>query len=505
LKSIKRSPFSLPLLSGALLVLIQPPVSLSYLAFFALIPLFYSLDEGSFRRSLISGYITGVACYLGLIYWVIVAMHKYGGINIYLSFLILMLFVFYMATYTACFALGIMFLQNKFSIPFYLTAPPIWIMLEYLRGALLTGFPWSFLAHSQYNFLPFIQVASITGTYFISFLIVAVNAIAFTLLRRRKISLVYSAVIFVLLLSSITYGIAKLHSQDSGGLKAAIIQGNIAQDVKWDEAFKVKTVNTYYQATVNTDKDVNIVVWPETAIPVIFDQEPNVKTYIGSLPSITGALLLFGTVSRTADNRLYNSAYVLGPDNREEGRYSKGHLVPFGEYTPLRSWLSFLEKLSEKLSMQVGEFFPGENHEPVCTDKGRIGMLICYEGVFPYITRETVQRGAQVLVNITNDAWYDRTSAPYQHLAFYVFRAVESDRFVLRAANTGISAIIDPQGRIRKKTPIFEPAVLTGEFTLKETKTLYIRYGDYFVTLCVIFLAALILASPKVRAYRRRP
>jgi len=495
LESIKKSYFSLPLLSGVLLVLIQPPVSLSWLAFFALIPLFFSVDGENLRGSFIKGFASGVVTYLGLIYWVIVAVNKYGGINIYLSLLILLLFVVYMAVYTACFTLGIAFFQRRFSIPFYISAPPAWVVLEYLRGTLLTGFPWSFLAHSQHNFLPFIQVASITGTYFISFLIVAVNAGLFTLFARKRISVVYGAIILALLASSLLYGVARLRTGDSGDRKAAIIQGNITQDVKWDEAFKVKTINTYYQATLNAGKGVNLVVWPETAMPLIFDREPYVKQYIGGLPSVTGADLLFGTISRDQEGKFHNSAYVLGPGGREEGIYSKGHLVPFGEYTPLRAWLPFLERLS----VQIGEFFPGRNHDPIPSDAGKLGVLICYEGVFPYITRDTVRRGAEVLVNITNDAWYDRTSAPYQHLAFYVFRAIESDRYVLRAANTGISAFIDPRGRIRGKTPIFEPAVITGGFTLRNTITPYMRYGDYFVLLSAIFLAAIIPAGLRIR------
>ena len=306
------------------------------------------------------------------------------------------------------------FLPGRFSIPIYLSAPPVWVILEYLRGSLLTGFPWSYLAHSQYNFLPFIQVASITGTYFISFLLVAVNAILFTLLNRKKISLIYAVVIWHSLSSSLTYGIVKLRTRDAGTLKAAIIQGNITQDQKWDEAFKIKTINTYYQATVDTGKGADLVVWPETAMPLIFDQETHVKQYIGELPSITGSLLLFGTISRDEGGKFHNSAYVLGPNGREEGRYDKRHLVPFGEYTPLRAWLPFLEKMS----VQIGEFFPGKSYSPIHTPLGNIGVLICYEGVFPHITRETVRNGAEVLVNITNDAWYDRTSAPYQHLAF---------------------------------------------------------------------------------------
>ena len=156
------------------------------------------------------------------------------------------------------------------------------------------------------------------------------------------------------------------------------------------------------------------------------------------------ATILFGTISKNKSGRYRNSSYVIGKTGDTIGVYSKVHLVPFGEYTPLLSYLPFLEKLTAA----GGDFVPGDGHRPIKTDIGNIGILICYEGAFPYITIETVREGAQVLVNLTNDAWYDRTSAPFQHFAFYIFRAIETDRYLLRAANTGISAIIDPKGRV---------------------------------------------------------
>jgi apolipoprotein N-acyltransferase len=459
----------------------------------------YSLDTGNIRRSFLTGLVTGFISSLGLLYWIIVAIHKYGAINIYLSFLILMLLICYLALYTGVFALSVSYCEKRFSLPVYLIAPPIWVILEYIRGCLITGFPWSFLSHSQHNFLPFIQVISITGAYFISFLIVAVNGILYGLWRRKRVSPVYMAIMAFLFVSSIGYGFVKLHGENEEKLRAVIVQGNVTQDVKWDEASKMKTIKTYYQATVGAGQGAHLVVWPETALPLIFNQEPYVRKHIGTLPALTGAHLLFGTVSRDEKGRFHNSAYVLGPDGREEGMYNKGHLVPFGEYTPLRSYLPFLEKLS----VQTGEFFPGRTHAPIRTAVGNLGVLICYEGIFPYITRETVSEGAQVLVNITNDAWYDRTSAPYQHLAFYVFRAIESDRYVLRAANTGISAVIDPQGRIHGKTPLFEPAIVAKGFSLKDTKTLYIRYGDYFIVIMFCLLAALLAFGGRNKSVRK--
>jgi apolipoprotein N-acyltransferase len=499
IKSIKKLPYSLPVLSGILLVLAQPPISLSFLAFFALIPLFYSQNSVSLRRSFAAGWVTGIVSSTGLLYWIIVAVNKYGGINIYLSLLILALLIVYVALYTGCFSLTISFLEKRFSVPFYFSAPPVWVLLEYLRGTLITGFPWSYLSHSQHNFLPFIQVISITGAYFISFLIVAVNAVVFTLWKRQKASSVYIAALSILVISSLVYGFNQMGKKDPEGLKATIIQGNVSQDMKWDEAFKLKTVRTYYQKTVEGAGNADLIVWPETAMPFIFDREVNINGYIKALPAITGSNLLFGTISRDRQGRFYNTAYIYGKSGQELGQYSKGHLVPFGEYTPLRVYLPFLEKLS----VQMGEFFPGQSHGPIQTGAGNVGILICYEGIFPYITNETVRKGAQVLVNITNDAWYDRTSAPYQHLAFYVFRAIESDRYVLRAANTGISAIIDPRGRIHGATPIFEERVVKGRYAIKDSQTLYVRYGDYFVLLSALFLAGVVTGGIILRRKQR--
>ena len=179
----------LPFLSGILLISIQPPVSLFPIAFFALIPLLGSIDKNNLRFSFFSGYVAGVVSYLGLIYWVIIAMNHYGGINIPISALILLLFVLYLSCYIGLFTLSCAWFEKRLSVPIYISSPLIWVLLEYVRGFLMSGFPWSFLAHSQHNFLPFIQVVSITGSYFISFLIVAVNAVFFSLWRKKKISM----------------------------------------------------------------------------------------------------------------------------------------------------------------------------------------------------------------------------------------------------------------------------------------------------------------------------
>jgi len=302
--------------------------------------------------------------------------------------------------------------------------------------------------------------------------------------------LVYAVAILALFIASCIYGLSRLQTTEAGNLKAVIIQGNIRQDVKWDEAFKIRTIRTYLQKTGEAGRNADIVIWPETAMPFLFDEEIHVNRFIKEVPVVLKTNLLFGTVSKDKSGKYRNSAYVYGNDGRPSGGYSKVHLVPFGEYTPLVSYLPFLLKLTAA----GGDFAPGESHRPVETSLGKIGILICYEGAFPSITVETVRKGAQVLVNLTNDAWYDKTSAPYQHLVFYIFRAIESDRYVLRAANTGFSTIIDPRGRIRERTGLFVESAFTGMFSLKTGNTPYVAYGDYFILfsfLCLLVICVL--------------
>lgn len=495
--------YRLSLFSGILLIVIQPPVSLFPVAFFALLPLIGSIDKNDLRFSFFSGYVTGVVSYLGLIYWVFIAMNRYGGISIPLSVLILFLFVLYLSCYTGIAALSCAWLEKRFSVPLYVSFPFVWVLMEYARGSSPYGFPWSFLAHSQYNFLPFIQIVSITGSYFISFLIVAANTVFFGFRRRKKVSSVYMVLIAVLFAVTFVYGFVSLadKNDDKPRKNVAIIQGNVRQDVKWDEAFKIVTAKKYIQMTLQSGSSSDLVVWPETAMPFIFDEEVHLNRYIKDLPSAMNMNLLFGSISKNASGRYRNTSYVIGKTGDTIGVYSKVHLVPFGEYTPLVSYLPFLEKLTAA----GGDFVPGDSHAPIKTDIGDIGILICYEGVFPYITNETVRQGAQVLVNLTNDAWYNRTSAPYQHFAFYIFRAIETDRYLLRAANTGISAIIDPKGRVEAKTPIFTEEVLRGSFAMKDKKTFYVRYGDYFILLALIVLAAFAVVGRCRKSSNRKP
>ena len=496
IKSIKNSWLSLPLVSAVCLVVSQPPISLFPFAYVALVPLLFSIEQGKHRQNFLTGFATGTIAYTGLLYWVVIAMNRYGGISIPLAALILALLVLYLALYVGLATWLGALLEGSVRVPLYLGLPLLWVLCEYWRGWFLSGFPWSYLAHSQHNFLPMIQIASVIGTHFVSFLIVAINMIISSFLRKKPVPLLYTLSIALLLAASLVFGYAHLKDKTVGTLKTAIIQGNIRQDVKWDESFKLSTIEVYSQLTLKEGRGVDLVIWPETAMPFVFEGDP-VRNLVTVLPEMLSTRLLFGTLYRDAQGRFYNSAYVYGKKGEFIGKYDKVHLVPFGEFTPLRDHFPFLEKIS----VATGDFFSGRGHKPISTEVGKIGLLICYEGTFPGITVDNARRGAQVFVNITNDAWFGRSSAPYQHLAFYTFRAIETDRFVLRAANTGVSAIIDPRGRVTSRTGIFTRAVLKGTFGTRDGQTLYVRYGDYFVALCFVVLVALVAGG---RLHRNR-
>lgn len=491
--------YSLTLFSGLLLIACQPPVSLFFVAYAALVPLFFALRTGEGGHNFLAGFFTGIVSYAGLVYWVVVAMNAYGGISGPFAVLTMLLLVLYMSLYLGCFAWSISYLRARFRIPLFLSAPFAWAVLEYLRCVVLSGFPWSFLAHSQHNFLPVVQIVSVTGSYFLSSLIVAVNCLVYYILSEKRFPLAYGTTVLAVFAACLAFGFSQLRAPIPGTVKASIIQGNVRQDIKFEASFKDATIRRYIDLTARGSKGSDLVIWPETAMPFVFLEDPASRDVRLVPPALSNDLLV-GTISRDREDHYYNTAYVIDRQGKIAGSYDKVHLVPFGEYTPLSSYFPFLANIS----VAVGDFRPGPGNDPIVTSSGKIGVLICYEGVFPHLTAETVRRGAEVLVNITNDAWFGPTSAPYQHFAFYIFRAVETDRFVLRAANTGISAIIDPRGRTTARTGIFEEAVLNGAFSPRRGETPYVRWGDYFVVCAFLFLVALVGRAMLGRRMGRR-
>ena len=259
-------------------------------------------------------------------------------------------------------------------------------------------------------------------------------------------------------------------------IRVALVQGNVAQGQKWDPAFEDRIYRRYLALSRDAvARGATLVMWPESATPFIFEEHPAAEA-MRLLARETGARLFVGSdqVERGAKPRYYNSAFLIQPTGSVGGIYRKMHLVPFGEYVPLESILSFAGPLVE----QVGGFAPGQTLTVFRVREGAFTTGICYEAVFPELSREAVQRGSQLLTSITNDAWFGRSSAPWQHLAMARMRSVETGRYLARAANTGVSAIVDPYGRVVQPTPLFEETVSVGEVRFLDGTTLYVRIGD---------------------------
>jgi apolipoprotein N-acyltransferase len=389
-----------------------------------------------------------------------------------------------------------------------------WVALEYLKAHLITGFPWCLLGYSQYEHLHIIQLADLFGVYGISFLIVLVNGLIFRISlrppRRNGRVLKWELPVAVLLLAGAwIYGHYQISGTQSDGqagrpVKAAVVQANIDQSVKWDPAYQEETIETYYRLSRSARSfHPELIVWPETALPFFFQDHPRFSPAIISLADESGAVLVFGSPAYKRHQRAvryYNRAYMIVPHSRDILYYDKNHLVPFGEYVPLKQYVPFIRRLVEA----AGDFAQGENLKPLKTGGLSLGVLICFEAIFPELARALARDGANLFVNITNDAWFGRTSAPYQHLSMAVFRAIENHRPMIRAANTGFSVFIGPTGAILSKSNLFVEAVLTGSVAVGAFPlTFYSRFGDLFAVTLLLIAAAHLLYRLWIKHRRR--
>ena len=495
-------------ISGLLLTASFPKTGFDFLIWFALVPLIWGINQTP--NVFIMGCIAGFVHQITLVYWLHTAMHEYGHLPLITCIPLLILLCMYLSVYTGIFCVLLKHLCSK---PTQLIlAPFFWVTLEYTRSLTQFAFPWELLGYSQYLKLPLIQIADITGVYGISWLIVYFNIsiVAFLLYTSRQkwnssqitiqsVYLFLGGVIlfFVIFLS---YGIFRIYTidknitNDSKQLKVSVVQGNIDQSVKWDESFRLTTVQKYIQLS-QPDKNnpSDLIVWPETAVPVYLQQETRLSEMLRQYIQNQSPAFLIGGLryDRTINGNwsFYNSAFLLNSEFWVNKTYDKSHLVPYGEYIPFQTIFPFLRSLVEG----AGQFTEGKQILPLNWDQWSVGPQICYEILFPNLSSLLVQQGADVLVNITNDAWYGRSSAPYQHFSMVVFRAVENKRSIARSANTGVSGCINPFGKILVSSDIFTEEKLTCDLPILDEMTIYTKFGDVFALFCVmIFLITVI-------------
>ena len=511
-------------LTGLLHPLCFPDFDLGWLAWGFLVPLHWALTDLTTGKAFRYGWLAGTIAFAGTIPWVITAMNQFGQIPLAISALLMLLLATYLGLFVGGYAWGYARLLQGYPSWLWLGAPSLWVSLEYLRTYAFSGFPWTLLGYSQYQWLSVIQVSDIAGVYGVSFLIVMSNVIVTSIVlwmwkiwRQKESRAAFfpwqpTLTFLVILSTTLAYGHWQIKQQalldkSDKSLALGLVQPNISQDKKWDAAYIDETLRRYTTLSQQTGQDLDLLIWPEAATPFFFEKEPAYQKIILSILRDSQSPLLFGspTLRFKPDGKPYllNSAYILSPDTLLTGRYDKRHLVPFGEYVPLKSLLFFLEKLV----VGIGDFKPGQGSMTLrLPDSSEavqpsFGVPICYEIIFPDLVRRMAKEGANFLVTLTNDAWFGDSSAPYQHFSMTVFRAVENHLAVARAANTGISGLIAPDGRILTETRIFTKQAVTGSIPLRTSSpTFYTLYGDVFSWGCVILTGLFFIACRRKTA-----
>jgi len=424
-----------------------------------------------------------------------------AGISFVISAIACLFLAFYLSIYWNIFFVVFYLFRNMyFQLTSLLFSSSLWVILEYIRSYFLTGFPWNLLGYSQWNNILCIQIADITGVYGISFFVIFVNLYILILVDHfivknffigcRQSSLVKNTIVFIsIVLGVFIYGeykqkIFNFNDYNISGrnLNFCVLQGNIEQYKKFDEQF-FENIRNRYTDLINTEmqnnKKIDIFVWPETADPFLYPD--NLGYFFKDIK--IGANHILG-VFNEINGDFYNSAVFLNKDLEELTIYSKMHLVVFGEYFPFKEYIKKIIPIVENL----GGIEAGKEYNLFKCEGNLIGVNICFESLFPNLNRKFVKKGANILVNISNDAWYLNTSAPYQHFSFNVLRAVENRRYLVRAANTGISGVISPTGKILYRTGLYEKESFSYAVPGIKYLSFYTRYGDVFVLLCFMFL-----------------
>lgn len=435
-----------------------------------------------FRRGAALGAVSGVIYFGGTIYWTGAVVETFGGLPGVVALLCSLALALYMAAYTAIAAGLVAAIVRRVGLGGLWLAPAVWVGAEFARGHVLGGFPWVPLGSAVVTLLPVAQLASVIGVYGLSGLLVSLATLVAVALTASGRTRVLSATTALALLAAVSvWGSLRVAdgrlTREGTPITVGLIQPNVSQQDKWNRALVGEIGRRFATLTRRAVADgAEAVLWPESSTPYLFNEDPVEAEAVRALVRESGVPLLFGTdeVVRGSPDRFYNSAFVLDPTGAVAAVYRKMQLVPFGEYVPLRQLLFFVSPLVEAVS----DFAPGEGVTMLPLGEHMASTAICYEVVYPHLVREAVRNGAELLTTITNDAWYGDSSAPYQHFELASMRAIEQGRYLARAANTGISGVVDPYGRVVVATKVFEEAVVTAEVRFLQSRTLYATIGD---------------------------
>lgn len=514
-RKIHRTAWLLAIFSGVLQILIFPLPGLYWLCWIAFAPLLVAvlrtrdadvlqlfdspgvkLVSGNFGQGFVLAYLSGILWYAGTCYWIYDTMHHYGGLNPAAALGVLLLFCLYLALYHGFFG-GLLALvassQARVSRLALVSAPFLWVATELARTR-ISAFPWDLLGISQVDNVPLARITSITGVYGLSFEILLVNtavAAAFLVRRERRATLLIAALIAAGVLQTGRWITLPPFPADRTAL---LVQENIPilDNSDWTKEYFQNTLNDLAAVShVQNGKRVDLIVWPESPAP-FYSGDPLFRDEVSRIARDIGSWMLVGnigvrnaTMAPQEASKVYNSASLVSPAGEWTMRYDKIHLVPFGEYLPFKQVFGFAGGLTK----EVGDFERGVSRDPLPAGDEKLGVFICYESIFPDEVRQFAARGAQVLVNISNDGWYGDSGAYAQHLVQSRMRAIENDRWLLLDTNTGVTAAVDPYGRITAELPRKSRLALVTGYSLNDVTTFYTRHGDWFAYLCAIISA----------------
>lgn len=498
--------YALALASGVLLALSFPRFGHPAFAWISIAPLLIALagwrPGGAAgqrpSRAFALGLVSGTVYFVGTVYWTGTVVRTFGGLALPVAIFAMLLLSAYLALYPAIAALIVSRVINRAGVNGLLIAPAAWVATEFARGYLFGGFPWVPLGNSQVEVLPVAQLASLLGVYGLSALVALVNTlIVYALLTSGRRRLIAVAAMVLAVGATGVWGARRVAdgalTRAGTPIRVGLVQANIAQEDKWNRSQARRIFTTHIAMTRDVVKrGAQYVLWPESATPFIFEEDKEGEAAVRDLAREVQVPILFGSdqIVRTGTPHMYNAAFLIAPNGQTAGVYRKIHLVPFGEFFPLQHWLTFAAPLVDSLA----EFAPGDAMVLLPVGSHLTSTAICYEVVYPSLIREAVLGGSELLTTITNDGWYGQSSAPYQHFAMASMRAIEQGRYLARAANTGISGVVDPYGRVVRRSAIFEQTGLVEEVRFLTGRTIYSRIGDVVAYASIVLCAAAILA-----------
>ncbi|MBN2318563.1 MAG: apolipoprotein N-acyltransferase [Acidobacteria bacterium] len=500
----------LPALTGFLLVASFPRFNQAYLAWIAFIPLIaFVVRVRKPVRAFLGGYVAGGIELFALLVWMPAVLQRYGGLSVWLAWTGYVLLILLLACFlgAGCYATKKLMLRGGDAC--LLLFPAVWIVIEYAQTKIpFGGFPWLLVGYSQSDWLSLIQIADLTGVYGISFLVTGFStAVVWAVMHKGRNFRAWWPVLGIILLvfACFLYGRASLDRWDGfqEDSSAAMLQGNLSAD-ETGPVLAEKYQDGYLRMADDLQfSSVDLLILPESPTPVMYEQNAPYREMLKDLAVRYTYGLIFNNIRREETGeglKYFNSAYYLNGKGALSGAYDKIHLVPFGEYIPLKRLFVFMRTISQ----DVGGFHPGRENKIFKLGQHPANAIVCFEAIFPGLVRGFVRNGSRLIVNLTNDRWYGDSSAPFQHFSIARWRAVENRRYLLRAANSGISAVIEPTGRIQTATGILQQAVCEGRFAFIAQQTFYTRYGDMFVFLCAIIVCSFTILV-LTRERKKRP